>query len=76
MDEKGFMIGQLQKTRRIFTKASYEDKELIVSGQDGSREWITVLATICADGSYLSPALIYKSESNQLQDSWLNAFHP
>ena len=76
MDEKGFMIGQLQKRRRIFSKATYEDKELSKAGQDGSREWITVLATICADGSVLSPALIYKAKSGNVQDSWLEAFNP
>jgi len=31
MDEKGFIIGQLQKIRRIFTKALYEEKESIFS---------------------------------------------
>ncbi|KAF1349519.1 hypothetical protein EJ07DRAFT_139946 [Lizonia empirigonia] len=27
--------------------------------QDGNREWITVVAAICADGSALPPAIIY-----------------
>jgi hypothetical protein len=37
--------------------------------QDGNREWITVVATICADGLYLSPSLIYAAISGNLQDS-------
>jgi hypothetical protein len=41
--------------------------------QDGSREWITLLACICTDGSYLEPALIYQSTSGAIQDSWLQA---
>jgi hypothetical protein len=76
MDEKGFLIGRLQKTRRIFTRELYERGNLAGAGQDGSREWITVVATICADGTRLSPALIYKAMSGNLQDTWLNDFEP
>jgi hypothetical protein len=59
MDEKGFLIGALQKVKRVFTKKVFEAGRLKHVVQDGNREWITVLATICADGSTLSPALIY-----------------
>ena len=48
----------------------------LIAGQDGSKEWITVIATICADGTSLSPALIYKASSGNLQDTWLNDFKP
>lgn len=44
--------------------------------QDSSREWITLIATICADGSHLSPSLIYPAASGNLQDSWLQDFKP
>lgn len=60
MDEKGFLIGYLTKTKRIFTKSLQESGRLVGAAHDGSREWITILATICADGSTLSPGLIYK----------------
>jgi hypothetical protein len=43
--------------------------------QDGSREWITLLACICADRSYLEPALIYQSTSGAIQDSRLQALN-
>ena len=76
MGEKGFLIGKLQKTRRIFTRDLYEQGTLTGAGQDGSREWITVVATICADGTKLSPALIYKAISGNLQDTWLDDFEP
>src|SRR5258705_566948 len=37
--------------------------------QDGSREVATVICCICADGSYLDPAIIMKAQ-NGMQDSW------
>jgi len=76
MDEKGFLIGQLQKVKRVFPKALMQQQRLLGTGQDGSREWITLLATICADGSSLPPALIYKAVSGDLQDSWLQDYDP
>ena len=76
MDEKGFMIGQIQKSHRIFTRDTYLNNKLVNAGQDGNREWITCLATICADGSALSPALIYKANTGNLQDTWLDGFDP
>ena len=44
--------------------------------QDGNREWITILATIYADGSHLSPGLIYQAISGNIQDTWLQDFDP
>ena len=76
MDEKGFLIGHLQKVRRIFPKALMQQQRLLGTGQDGSREWITLIATICADGSSLPPALIYKAVSGDLQDLWLQDYDP
>jgi hypothetical protein len=76
MDEKGFLIGYLQKVRKIFPKALMEKQKLLGTSQDRSREWITLLATICADGSSLPPALIYKAVSGDLQDLWLQDYDP
>jgi hypothetical protein len=61
MDEKGFLIGLLQMAKRIFPKALVKAQKLLGTGQDGARHWITLIATICADGSSLPPALIYKA---------------
>ena len=36
----------------------------------------TLLACVCADGSYLDPSLIYQSKSGSIQDSWLQGFDP
>jgi hypothetical protein len=49
-------------------------KQLMDASQDGSREFITFIAIICADGSRISSALIYKSESGAIQDIWLDDF--
>jgi len=69
MDEKGFIIGQIQKSKRVFIISTYKEDKLAVAGQDGNRELITVLATICADRTALSPALIYKAASGEMQDT-------
>ena len=76
MDEKGFLIRQLYKVKRIFLRALMKQQKLLGTGQDGSREWITLVATICADGTSLPPALIYKAVSSDLQDSWLQDYKP
>ena len=70
MDEKGFLIGILQKTKRVWSKST----DIRGAGQDGNREWITIVATICMDGSYLPPTVIYQSDSGNLQDAWLEDF--
>ena len=44
------------------------------ASQDGSREFITLVASICADGDSLAPALIYQGASHDLQDTWLDDF--
>lgn len=74
MDEKGFMIGMLQKTKRIFTKSWLEQGKLQGAAQDGNRTWITLVAGICMDGTSLPPALIYPAESGDIQDSWLDDY--
>jgi transposase-like protein len=59
MDEKGILLGILSRSKRIFSRALYERKEVRQAIQDSDREWISILACICADGSALDPALIY-----------------
>jgi uncharacterized protein YndB with AHSA1/START domain len=74
MDEKGFLIGILGKQKRVFSKQVYEASGLRSIMQDGNREWIMLLACICADGTAIDPALIYQSASGRIQDMWLEAF--
>ena len=76
MDEKGCMLGILTRSKRVFSKRLYEEGKIKAHIQDGNREWITLLACICADGSALAPALIYQSDSGSIQDTWLQALSP
>ncbi|KAF2023924.1 hypothetical protein EK21DRAFT_17341, partial [Setomelanomma holmii] len=69
MDEKGFLIGVTSRSKRIFSKHLWQQGQVPASLQDGSREWVTVLASICADRSALPPALIYQGKT--LQSSWV-----
>jgi hypothetical protein len=61
MDEKGFLIGVVSKAKRIFSKRAYEKDGIKQRLQDGNRKWITTIGCICADGTSLSPGLIYQA---------------
>jgi hypothetical protein len=76
MDEKGFMLGILSRSKRVFSRRLYEEGKLKAHIQSGNREWITLLACICADGSHIEPSIIFQSASGSIQDSWLQAFNP
>jgi hypothetical protein len=39
--------------------------------QDGSREWVTLLATVGADGITLALSVIYQSDKSTLQAPWV-----
>src|SRR5436190_24166750 len=60
MDEKAFILGQASAMKRTMTREAFETGQIVGASQDGSREFISVLAGICADGSNLPPALIYR----------------
>jgi hypothetical protein len=76
MDKKGFMIGVQSRSKRIFPRASLESGIRSSLIQDGNREWISLIACICAHGSYLDLSLIYQGQSGSLQNSWLQGFDP
>jgi len=76
MDEKGFLLDMLTKAKQVFTKAAFESGKIKNTIQDGNRKWITILATICADRTALSPGLIYQAVTGNIQDSWLQDFDP
>jgi len=42
------------------TQEAYDQFRIRAAKQDGSREFISLLATICADGTKVAPALIYQ----------------
>lgn len=74
MDEKRFLLGRLDKVGRIFLKELKGSGKPLVVVQDGSRDSLIVLATLCADGAALAPLLISQSESGIIQDTWLKEF--
>ena len=73
MDEKGFQLGRVGRTKRIFSKALYKQKGVRQALEDGSSQWITVVACICADGKPLSPTLIFQGANGAIQSSWVEA---
>jgi hypothetical protein len=72
MDEKGFMIGVLGRTKRVFSKSVWVKKGVRAPIQDGNREWITLLACVCADGSALPPSIIYQAKNGAIRDTWVD----
>jgi hypothetical protein len=72
MDKKGFMISVTGRSKRVFSRLQWESKQIRASLQDGSREWVTVVAAVCSDGSTLPPSLIYSSANSTLQASWVD----
>jgi hypothetical protein len=58
----------------VVSLQSLKNKRLKGASQDGSREFITLIAAICTDGTFLPPALIYQGKSHDLQDTWLDEF--
>lgn len=54
------------------TKEAYKTGRIRFATQDGNREFISLLACICADGTTVPPALIYQGVSGDLQDTWID----
>jgi hypothetical protein len=71
MDEKGFLMGLTGRSKRIFSKRMWDKGEVRASLQDGSREFLTLLACCCADGSYLPLGLIYAAAKGSIRLSWV-----
>lgn len=66
MDEKGFMLGVIRKTKRVFDKVLYKERRYKQPSHNASREWVTVIGAICADGTSLPPAVIYSANSKKV----------
>lgn len=73
MDEKGFMIGVLKKSRRIVNTHLLQQGKIKGAGQDGNRSWVTFIGSICCDGTYLPAGIIFKGAGG-LQDQWIIDF--
>ena len=55
MDEKGFVVGYSKRTR-VITRRGQKNSRV----QDGSREFITVIEAVTADGDVFPSFLIEK----------------
>ena len=53
------------------TKQAYITSRVTQNAQPGSQEFITLLACVLAIGQRLPAALIYKGESYELRDTWV-----
>ena len=65
------MIGQASATKCVMSKEALESGQITLASQDGSREFISLLACISVNGVALPPSLIYRGDSGTLQDTWL-----
>jgi transcriptional regulator with XRE-family HTH domain len=71
MDEKGFLIRVTGRIKRVFTRRQWDKKEVRASLQDGSRKFLTVLVSMCADGSRLPAGLIYAGANGAIRSTWV-----
>lgn len=62
------MIGMGRAMKRVMSANAYNRGRVMKASQDGLREFITLLAVICANRTAVPPTLIYKGESRDLQD--------
>ena len=58
--------------KRIMTQEALKSERIKKSKQDGSREFISILACISAIGKWISPLLIYKGELGDLMSTWVD----
>jgi hypothetical protein len=58
--------------KRIMTRAILKSRRITKAKQDGSREFLLVLAYISAIRKWIPPLLIYKGELGDLISTWVN----
>jgi hypothetical protein len=71
-DEKGFLIGLGRTLKRIMTLAALKSGWVMKSKQDGSREFISILACVSVIGKAIPPLFLYCGESGDLLDTWVD----
>jgi hypothetical protein len=65
-------MGFGRSLKRIMTRAALESGRITKAKQDGSREFISLLACISAIGKWIPPLLVYKGESGDLISTWVD----
>ena len=69
MDEKGFIIEVGITSAWVMTHEELASSKIIEASQDGSREWISLLAIIYMVSVTIPLALIYQGESSNLRST-------
>jgi hypothetical protein len=64
MDEKGIQMGVGKRTLVLVDR----DQKTVQQLENGNRELVTVIETVCADGTALRPSVIYKGQRRDF--SW------
>jgi hypothetical protein len=62
MDEKGIQMGVGKRTLVLVDR----DQKIVQQLENGNRELVTVIETVCADGTSLRPSVIYKGQRRDL----------
>jgi hypothetical protein len=57
--------------KRVISQSAFLRLGGMKNAQDGSREFISMLACISAIGKAIPGLLIYKGSNSDLQDSWI-----
>jgi len=65
-------MGSGRTMKRIISQAALTSGRVTKAKQDGSREFISILACISAIGKWIPPLLIYKGESGDLINTWVD----
>ena len=66
MDEKGVQLGVGKRVAAIVDR----DQKAVYSVEDGDRELVTIIETVCADGTALKPTVIFQGKRTNL--GWAN----
>ena len=65
-------MGLGRTMKRIMVQEALKSGRITKAKQDGSREFISVLACISAIGRWTPPLLIYKGDSGDLISTWVD----
>ena len=65
-------MGLGRTMKRIIVQEALKSGRITKAKQDGSREFISVLACISAIGRWIPPLLIYKGDSSDLVSTWVD----
>src|SRR6202007_182182 len=68
------LIRITRKMKRIVSQSALKKGKLLAAQQDGSKEFIFLLACVSVARKRLPPLLIYQGESHDLMDTWLEGF--